>query len=252
MSYTVGQIAGLAGVTVRTLHHYDQIGLLTAAERGESGYRRYDRADLERLHQILSYRELGLTLEAIAALLDDPASDPIEHLRRQQRLLSDRIARLAQMRAAVTTTMEAYEMGIALTPEERFELFGDFDPAVYEEETQERWGHTDAYAESRRRAGRYTKDEWRAISDEAHHVEQAFAGALGAGIAADSEPAADLAEAHREHLVRWFYDCSGQFHRCLADMFIADPRFSAHYERIAPGLARYVHDAIHTNADRLG
>ncbi len=90
-TYTVGRAADLAGVTVRTLHHYDRIGLLKPGEWSEGGYRRYDPADLERLHRILSYRELGLALEDIASLLDDPGIDPVAHLSRQERLLGERI-----------------------------------------------------------------------------------------------------------------------------------------------------------------
>ena len=89
----VGEVAALAGVTVRTLHHYDRIGLLSPSGRTSSGYRQYAPADLDRLHQVLLYRELGFPLEEVAALLDDPAADPAEHLRRQHRLLRDRLER---------------------------------------------------------------------------------------------------------------------------------------------------------------
>ena len=251
-SYTVGEVAELAGVTVRTLHHYDRIGLLAPADRGANGYRRYHAADLERLHRILSYRELGLGLDDIARLLDDPDGDPLVHLRRQARLLQERIARLEEMLAAVQTMMEAHQMDIKLTPEDRFELFGDFDPSQYAEEVEERWGGTEAYAESRRRAARYTKDDWRRIVDESGAIERGFVDALAAGEPAESERAMDLAERHRQHISRWFYDCGPAMHRGLADMYVADARFRAHYEQLAAGLAQYVHDAMQANADRTG
>src|SRR3954453_1525174 len=88
---SVGDTAALAGVTVRTLHHYDRIGLLSPSERTAAGYRPYTPSDLNRLHQVLVYRELGFPLEEIATLLDDPGADPAEHLRRQHRLLRDRL-----------------------------------------------------------------------------------------------------------------------------------------------------------------
>lgn len=250
MSYTVGQVAELAGVTVRTLHHYDRIGLLSPEERSESGYRRYGSADLERLHRILSYRELGLALEDIASLLDDPGIDPVAHLSRQERLLGDRIARLEEMLAAVQTTKEAHRMGMQLTPEERFELFGDFDPAEHADEARERWGGTPAYEESQRRTAGYSKDDWRRMRDEGDEIEAALAVAMSAGAPPTGERAMVLAEGHRLHIDRWFYECSTEMHRALADMYLADERFSAHYERRAEGLARYVHDAIHANAGR--
>lgn len=116
MSYSVGQVAGFAGVTVRTLHHYDDIGLLAPGERSHAGHRRYNDADLDRLQQILFYRELGFALDEVAALLDDPAADPRAHLRRQHELLTARIEKLQKMAAAVEHAMEARTMGIDLTP----------------------------------------------------------------------------------------------------------------------------------------
>jgi DNA-binding transcriptional MerR regulator len=249
-SYTVGEAARVAGVTVRTLHHYDRIGLLTPGERGENGYRRYDAADLERLHRILSYRELGLALDDIATLLDAPGADPVAHLSRQGRLLRDRIARLEEMLAAVNAMKEAHEMGIDMTPEEKFELFGDFDPAEHEDEARERWGGTEAYRQSRRRTAGYTKDDWRRLMDASRGIEERLAEALSDGAPAGGERAMDLAEEHRRHIDSSFYECSSAMHRGLGDMYVSDPRFTEHYEKMAPGLARYLRDAIHANADR--
>ncbi len=250
-SYTVGGAAELAGVTVRTLHHYDRVRLLVPAERSEGGYRRYSQADLERLHRILSYRELGLSLRDIAALLDDPGTDSVSHLRRQERLLCERIARLEQMLVAVRTTTEAHQMGIELTPEERFELFGAFDPAEHAAEAEQRWGGSEAYEQSRRRTASYSKADWRRMMAEQERVSAELAAALEAGEPADRERAMDGAEAARALIDRWFYDCSPEMHRRLGEMYVADPRFAKHYEERAEGLARYVRDAIHANADRI-
>jgi MerR family transcriptional regulator, thiopeptide resistance regulator len=170
VGYTVGQVADLAGVTIRTLHHYDHIGLLTPSGRSDSGYRRYEHADLERLQQVLLYRELGFPLEEIATILDDPGADAGVHLRRQHELLNGRIARLQMMVTAVEREMEAQHMGIQLSPEERFEVWGDFDPDDYAGEAEERWGGTDAYKESQRRAAQYTKDDWLTIKAEAEAI----------------------------------------------------------------------------------
>src|SRR3954447_20798172 len=106
MDYSVGEVAGYAGITVRTLHHYDGIGLLRPSGRSHAGHRRYDDADLDRLQRILFYRELGFALDEVAVLLDDPDADPYEHLRRQHQLLISRIERLEQMAAAVRAAME--------------------------------------------------------------------------------------------------------------------------------------------------
>lgn len=250
VSYSVGQVAGFAGVTVRTLHHYDEIGLLSPSGRSHAGHRRYDDADLERLQQILFYRELGFPLDEVAALLDDPDADPQEHLRRQHQLLTARIADLEKMAAAVEHAMEARKMGINLTPEERFEVFGDHDPEQYAEEVEQRWGDTDAYRESQRRTARYTKADWQRMQEETADWSARYRELMAAGEPPEGERAMDLAEEHRRQIDDWFYECSHEMHRCLGEMYVSDERFTAHYEATHPGMAAHLHDAIVANAAR--
>jgi DNA-binding transcriptional MerR regulator len=248
----VGEVAALAGVTVRTLHHYDRIGLLSPSGRTAAGYRQYAPADLGRLHQVLLYRELGFPLEEVATLLDDPSADPEAHLRRQHRLLRDRLERTSAMVEAVEKEMEARAMGISLTPEEKFELFGEGYSEDYEREAEERWGDTDAWSQSQRKTAAYTKDDWIRIKEEAADVQRRFAEAMQSGAAADSDRAMDVAEEHRQHITRWFYDCPPQMHAGLGRMYVEDERFAANYERTAPGLAQYVSTAVQANATRQG
>jgi MerR family transcriptional regulator, thiopeptide resistance regulator len=250
MSYSVGQVARLARVSVRTLHHYHEIGLLVPHGHSPVGYRRYSDADLDRLQRVLFYRELGFPLDEIVTLLDDPTIDAEAHLRHQHDLLNRRIERLQDMVTAVERAMEAQKVGISLTPEERFEVFGEQDPAQYADEAKERWGDTDAYKQSMQRTSRYTKEDWLKIKSESAELNQRFAAALTSGVAADSEPAMDLAEEHRQQIGRWYYDCGYDVHRGLADMYISDERFTRTYDDMVPGLARFVHDAIKANADR--
>ncbi len=250
MSLTVGAVARLAGVTVRTLHHYDEIGLLTASERSDAGYRRYADADVERLQRILFYRELGFGLEQIRDVMTDGDGDTADHLRRQHVMLLDRIARLKRMAAAVEKAMEARTMGINLTPEERLEVFGDFDPDEHAAEAEERWGGTDPYRESQRRAASYTKADWERIKAQGQAAIEQVVSAMNARKPADSAEAMAGAEAHRRQIDDAFYECSYEMHVGLAEMYIADPRFTATYEKIAPGLAQYLHDAIRANAAR--
>ncbi len=141
-------------------------------------------------------------------------------------------------------------MGIQLNPEEMFEVFGDFDPTEHEAEVQERWGDTDAYRESRRRTTSYTTEDWVRIKTDQEEVEMRLLLAMQAGHGPTSTEAMDAAEAHRANISRWFYDCDYAVHRGLADMYVADPRFTASYDQRAPGLAAFVHDAIHANANR--
>ncbi|MFJ5261018.1 MerR family transcriptional regulator [Streptomyces sp. NPDC088387] len=250
MSYSVGQVAGFAGVTVRTLHHYDDIGLLAPSERSHAGHRRYSDADLDRLQQILFYRELGFPLEEVAALLDDPRTDPRAHLRRQHELLTARIEKLQKMATAVEHAMEARKMGINLTPEEKFEVFGDFDPDQYDEEARQRWGDTDAYRETQRRAATYTKEDWKRLTEGFDAIHRRMADHMTAGIPADSETAMDTAEEHRLFMTDAHYDVSHDMHTRLGEMYVADARFTATYDKIRPGLAVYLRDAIVANAAR--
>ncbi|MFB6894272.1 MerR family transcriptional regulator [Kitasatospora sp. NPDC056327] len=250
--YTVGAVARIAKVTVRTLHHYDGIGLLSPRGRTPAGHRRYDGADLGRLQRILFYRELGFPLEGIAAVLDDDSVSPSEHLRRQHRLLTDRIEHLRKLAAAVEHAMEAEKMGIRLTPEEKFELFGENYREEWESEAEQRWGDTAAWAESQRRTGGYDKADWERIKAEADALNARLVEAFTAGEPAGGGRATDLAEAHRQHIRDNFYDCTYEIHRGIAGMYLADPRFTEVYEALAPGLARWLHDAMIANADLRG
>ena len=248
--YLVGDVARLSHVSVRTLHHYDAIGLLTPSARSPAGYRQYSGTDLQRLQQILFYRELGFALEEIAEILADPAAGTDDHLRRQHRLLRERRARDAALLGAIEREMEARKMGISLTPEEQFEIFGTDKLAEYAEEAEQRWGDTEAWKQSQRRTAAYTKEDWIAIKAEADASIAGFAEAIRAGEPANGTVAMDLAEAHRQHISRWFYDCDYEMHRGLAELYVSDPRYIAEYDKIEPGFSGYVHDAMLANADR--
>ncbi|UUY02482.1 MerR family transcriptional regulator [Svornostia abyssi] len=242
--YTVGTVARMSGVSARTLHHYDEIGLLPASGRSESGYRLYTDADLERLRRILFYRELEFGLEEIARILEDPEAGDDDHLRRQHRMLRERQARTAGLLHALEQEMEARQMGIKLTPEEQFEIFGTDKLEEHQQEAEQRWGDTDAWKESQRRTAAYTKDDWVQIKAEADTNIEAFAAAIEAGEPADGPVARALAEDHRQHISRWFYECGYDMHRNLAALYVSDPRFTKTWG----GIAQYVHHAILANA----
>lgn len=137
-----------------------------------------------------------------------------------------------------------------MTPSELFDVFGDDDPTQYADEAERRWGDTEAYRESRRRTSGYRKTDWVTLKEEGDQIECRFAQVMAAGEQADSIAAMDVAESHRLFVSRWFYPCSPQMHTGLAQMYVADPRFAAHYEKRAVGLAQYVHDAVLANAAR--
>jgi MerR family transcriptional regulator, thiopeptide resistance regulator len=247
--WTVGEVARLAKVTVRTLHHYDEIGLLSPVGRSEAGYRLYDADDLTRLHRILLFRELDFSLEAVARLMDDPAFDPAEALRAQRELLLDRARRVASIVEAVDRTLLALEEGRTMSAAEMFEGFEALDRVALQQEAEARWGETEAYRESMRRTKGFTKGDRARIKAESEAIEQALADLMAEGRVPDSEKAMEQAEAHRAHIGN-FYECSHTMHVALADMYEADPRFRQHYDRRAEGLASYVAAAIRANAAR--
>jgi MerR family transcriptional regulator, thiopeptide resistance regulator len=247
MPYTVSQVAKLARLSVRALHHYDEIGLLVPSARTEAGYRLYGEADLERLQQILFFRELAFPLEEIRRILDDPEFDRGAALRMQRALLEERASHARALIDAVDRALEALEGGAQLKEDEMFEAF---DPSQYEDEVRERWGDTEAYRESARRTKGYTKDDWRAIRAEQEEITRALAAEMESGAPASAETAMDLAERHRLHIDRRFYPCSPAMHRGLGEMYVEDSRFRENYERVRAGLAVYLRDAIRANTAR--
>ncbi|MFF7091971.1 MerR family transcriptional regulator [Streptomyces rubradiris] len=254
MGYSVGQVAAFAGVTVRTLHHYDRTGLLSPGERSPAGYRRYGDADLARLQQILFYRELGFPLDEIAAILRDPHADALGHLRERQRRLREEIARLERLATVAEQAIAVQRTGVRLSPEERFEVFGEisFDLS-YATEAQLKWRDSAAYREAMTRAAGHSKEDWRRLMAEAAAWRAGLLAAFDAGEPADGERAMDLAEEHRRHLARWFTPCPPDTHRRVADDLAADPRAFALLvppSQQRPGLAAYVSKAIHANAAR--
>jgi len=245
---TVSEVARVAGITVRTLHHYDDIGLLRPGGRTKSGYRLYHPADLETLQEILFWRELGLSLEDIGGIVTDPGHDRTNALERQRTLLAGRALRLQAMIEATERALVAHREGTTMDERDMFEVFGDFDPADYEKEVEERWSGP-ALEESRHRTSQFSKDQWLEVKEEGEEVARSLAALLAAGVAADSAEAMDAAERHRVHIER-FYSCSYEMHRGLGDLYVQDPRFTEYWDGFEAGLAAYAHDAIDANARR--
>ena len=194
------------GVTVRTLHHYDEIGLVRPRATA-SGYRLYTDDDLERLRHVVVYRRLGFPLEEIGPLLDDPHADVEAHLRRQRAAVMSRLDEMRDLVAAIDRALEARMNGKALTPEEQKELFGDGFSEEYAREAEERWGDTRRVAAVAGAARRATARTTGAGSPRrARQVTARFVALKRAGTPPDSAAAMDAAEAHRAHIDRWFYD----------------------------------------------
>jgi MerR family transcriptional regulator, thiopeptide resistance regulator len=250
MALTVSQLAKLAGVTVRTLHHYDELGLVRPSQRSQAGYRLYEDHDMQRLQQVLFFRELGFPLEEISRIVNDSAFDVRAALLMQRELLRERAERAQALLRAVDAALDALEKGKAMTKEDMFEVFGDFDVEKYDAEARERWGDTEAYKESARRTARYTKQEWVRIKDEGERIQGRLAELMESGHGSADPEVMDTAEAHRQYIERWFYSCSRAMHRGLGELYVQDPRFTVSLDRHSPGLAEFMRNAFRANAER--
>lgn len=248
---TVGRAAVLVGVSVKTLHHWDTIGLVRPGGRTRAGYRVYGDGDVARLHRVLVYREIGIPLAAIGRLLDDPEADAREHLRRQRGQLVDRISRLERMVGSVDRMLLESKPGIRLTPEEQVEIFGaDWQPA-WAEEAEDRWGGTDQWAQYAERAAAMDADGWREVAAATEALTAGLAAAYRSGVAPGSDRANALAERHRAQISTYF-DCTYAMQVCIGRTYVTDPGHAAHYDAIAPGLTSWLCAVIAANARAHG
>lgn len=206
MPYRVNDVARIANVTVRTLHHYERVGLLAPSRRSDSGYRLYRHGDLLRLQQILLWREMGFALEEIRRILDDPRFELRQALLAHREELSRRAGRVAEMIRSVDAAIERLDGG---KESDMKELFGGLDSARYEREAKERWGDTDSYKEAARRTQKYSKGDWARMKSEADDLLGKLAERMREGAAAGGLDVLDLAEEHRLYIDRWFYPAAG-------------------------------------------
>ncbi len=247
MSYTVHELAALADVSVRTLHYYDQIGLLKPESLAANGYRQYGRPQLERLQQILFFRELEFPLDEIRELLDSPRFDRAEALRDQRRLLELKRSRLNRLIRTVTGTlndMENTNQPFSSDPTAAAPLQGSLSQSqidAYKAEARQKWGKTDAYKQSQERTKHWTKADYQRNEAERLARVGEIVALMDRGIA---DPAVQAKMAEVRHSLEVFYDCSLEMFRSLGQMYAADERFAAYYEKFRPGLAVFMRDAI--------
>ncbi|WP_312644716.1 MerR family transcriptional regulator [Hydrogenoanaerobacterium sp.] len=239
MNKTVYQVAKLTGISVRTLHYYDEIGLLHPSEVTEAGYRLYDDASLERLQQILYFRELDFALKDIGRILDAPSFDKNRALANHKELLVLKRNRLSSLIALVDDTLKG----------EKTMSFKEFDKSEieaaqekYAKEAEARWGDTDAFAESKQKTAGYGKKEWAAITEEANNIYAAFAANM------DNDPSEpkvqQLVADWHSHITQYYYNCTKEILAGLGEMYVADERFTQNIDRHAIGLAKFMRDAI--------
>jgi DNA-binding transcriptional MerR regulator len=245
MPYRVGEVSKLSRVSTRALHHYDKIGLLTPSMRTDAGYRLYSDQDLQRLQQILFFKTLSFSLEDIAKALNDPAFDFHQALIEQRQAVRQQNEHLHKVLTLIDNTLD--EIQEANTMSTNFAHFSDFDPAIYEEEVQQRWRDTDAYRESSRRTKQYSEADWHRIKQENEDILSTLATLCEQEIDPATPDAIAAVESYRQHIDRWYYPCSRTMHAKLGEMYVSDERFRANFEKIQAGLAEFICAAASAN-----
>lgn len=244
--YQVKELAKWGGVSIRTLHHYDQIGLLKPEMMGENGYRYYGDQSLERLQQILFFKELDFPLREIQAMLDHPGFDRQKALRAQYELLQSKKNRLETMMQTVQATLLSLETGQKMKIKEMFKGMDkqaiEAHKEKYAQEVEERWGQTPAYKQSQQKTANYTAQDWERIQARTAAIYEQIVAGMGRG-PADPEVQAAVADL-RQSFCDYYYDCTPEIFKGLGEMYVADERFTAFYENIQTGLAAFLSQAI--------
>ena len=244
MEWSIQDIARLAGTTSRTLRHYDDVGLLKPSRIGSNGYRYYDQAALVRLQRILLLRELGLGLPAIAEVLEGQ-KDATQALRTHLSWLRQEQQRLGRQIQSVETTIRKMKEGEPLMADE---ILDGFDNSQYEQEVVERWGR-EAYDKSNREWAALGKERQHELMAEQERVARALAEASVRGEDAASDEVQELVRRHHAW-VSFFWEPNREAYINLGEMYVADPRFTAHYDQHAKGAARFIRDAMRVFAEK--
>lgn len=246
MNYKIKKLANIAGVSVRTLHHYDQLGLLKPDFISDSGYRFYNQKNLEQLQQILFFKELDFSLKEIKEIMDNPSFDHSKALENHKNLLIKKRERLDKIINTVEKTIFSIKGNKKMKEKE---LFKGFDMSEieehkkkYAEETKQKWGHTDAYKESKVKTDKYTKTDWERITNEQQVIYQKVINNMDKGF--ESDIVQEAVEELRLFFNKNFYTCSPEFLKGLSDMWVNDERFTKNIDKFKEGLALFLHKAI--------
>jgi MerR family transcriptional regulator, thiopeptide resistance regulator len=248
--YTVSEMAKLSGVSVRALHHYDDLGLLKPASLGANGYRYYGREELLRLQQILFHRELGLPLERIKALLDDPGFDRIAALKMHRGTLEKEAERFRHLIATIDRTIAQLDGDGTMADKDLYQGFSQEKQAQWEMEIVERYGeHGRAkIAESKANLAKMTKADIEAGKAEMDAINRALAEAMDAGVPADDGRVQALVARHYAWVCRAWKPNRAAYVG-LGTMYVESPDFRAVYEAVRPGLTAYLAEAMRVFAD---
>lgn len=252
MEYTVQKIGKMAGISTRTLRYYDEIGLLHPARSNSSGYRIYGSAEIDRLQQILFYRELGIGLDDIKNIVTSPSFDEIQALKEHHTKLLQKKEQLEQLIVTVEKTIANNEGSLIMNDREKFEGFKqtliDKNEKNYGKEIREKYGH-DTIVKSNQKFKNMTEEQYKELTGLSEKLESTLALAFKGGDPA-SELAQEAADLHRQWLSYYWDSYSKEAHAGLAEMYVADERFTAYYDKEQPGTAKFLRDAIHIYAGK--
>jgi len=248
MDCTINKVAQLAGVTLRTLRYYDKIGLLAPSARTEAGYRIYSKDDIERLQQILFFKELDFPLSKIIEILKNPEFDRREALKMQAELLAKRAERYLKLSQLAKRTLKGLKGGAIMNNKDMFNGFDyekmEEEQKQYEGEVKERWGNSEAYKVSKEKTSKYTKEDWERINDIQMKNLKELCDLYNTKVPHDEPRVQEVVDKARRFISDNFYECSLETLSGLGQMYISDERFTAYYEKCAPGLVAYYNDAI--------
>jgi len=250
---TVNQLAVISGITVRTLHHYDEIGLLRPAAVGANGYRYYGRAELLRLQRILFHRELGVPLAAIAGLLGMEGADQVGVLRQHRQKLAAERERYRILIETIDSTIRELQGETQMANADLYKGFSAEQQAQYEAWLIEKYGEPmrGELEHSRQAYARLSPQQQQLLGEEYAQVEQALAGALRHDVDPGAAGVDALIRRHRAWVAAmWGRPCTAQAYAGLADMYLSHPDFVARYERIEQGFAQYLARAMKLHAER--
>lgn len=239
MTYKIHEIAKLANVSVRTLHYYDEIGLLEPSQILENGYREYGKKELFRLQQILFFRELDFSLTEIREILDNPNFDLEKALSGQRKLIKLKIERFEKLLKTVERTIEKRKEN--MKDEDLFEGFDEEKIEQYKKEAKERWGNTDAYKESEKRTKNWSKDDFTKVAKEWDAIAKSYVDNMEKSF--DSEEVQAVVQTHWDQINK-FYTCTKEIFTGLANMYVEDERFAANYRRYHKDLPEFIRDAM--------
>ena len=242
MKMQIKEFAEFTGVSVRTLHYYDEIGLLTPAFVDRStGYRFYDEQSLLRMQEILFYRELDFSLKSIGEILSAPNYDKTEALKEQKHLLILKKERLERLISAIDGAVRGENVMTA---------FDNSEFEKYKVEAQEKWGKTDAYKEHAERTKNYSKQKWNDLAEGMDHIMAEFAVCMKNGETPDSIGAQNLVKTLQNHITENYYLCTNEILAGLGQMYVADERFKSNIDKHADGTATFICEAIETYCNR--